>query len=198
VKTAVSYTTPIWLLTVTMKRKIGCVRKIDAAKRDGLMGLKVITMGVYGFDRERFMRALLDANVDTFCDLRFRRGMRGMTYAFANGKRLQQMLQMLGVRYLYCKELAPSLAVRAVQHRVDKARGIAIQKRETLGQEFIQAYEQECLTNFDARQFLERLGPEAHVVVLFCVEREPGACHRSLVAERLALLPGTRVEHIRP
>jgi hypothetical protein len=33
---------------------------------------------------------------------------------------------------------------------------------------------------------------------LLCVELDPEACHRSLIAERLARLHGVRVSHIRP
>jgi len=35
-------------------------------------------------------------------------------------------------------------------------------------------------------------------VALFCVEREPAACHRSLLAERLGKDLGIEVEHIIP
>jgi uncharacterized protein (DUF488 family) len=33
---------------------------------------------------------------------------------------------------------------------------------------------------------------------LLCVERDPEACHRSLIAERLAEADGARIVHIRP
>jgi hypothetical protein len=36
------------------------------------------------------------------------------------------------------------------------------------------------------------------VVALFCVEREPAACHRSLVAARLSRDLGLDVEHLGP
>jgi len=42
------------------------------------------------------------------------------------------------------------------------------------------------------------MGSKAHVVALFCVEREPKACHRSLVADRLADELGVMPEHIKP
>ncbi len=54
---------------------------------------KIVTIGVYGFDRESFFQALLDAKVDTFCDIRLNRGLRGSTYAFVNSKSLQRRLQ---------------------------------------------------------------------------------------------------------
>ncbi len=76
------------------------------------MSQKIVTIGVYGFNKERFFQALLDANVDMFCDIRLRRGMRGSEYTFVNSQRLQEMLKELGIRYIYAKELAPSKAVR--------------------------------------------------------------------------------------
>ena len=67
------------------------------------MGLKVVTIGVYGFDEEHFFQALTDARVDTFCDIRQRRNVRGAQYAFANSKRLQRRLGELGIRYVMSK-----------------------------------------------------------------------------------------------
>ena len=40
--------------------------------------------------------------------------------------------------------------------------------------------------------------PAAGAAALFCVERDPEACHRSLIAERLAAEHGVRVSHVRP
>lgn len=59
-------------------------------------------------------------------------------------------------------------------------------------------YERERLASFDSRSFLAELGPEARVVALFCVEREPAACHRSLLAQRLADDLGLPVQHLTP
>lgn len=159
---------------------------------------RFITIGVYGFDSDSFFQALVDAQVQIFCDLRLRRAVRGSTYAFANSQRLQQKLHQLSIRYLHCKELAPSLAVRNLQEQVDKQLHVAKRQRKVLSSSFIQAYEQEHLSVFDWRQFLEQLGPEPDVVALCCVEREPQACHRSLVAQRLEQELGMQVKHIVP
>lgn len=157
-----------------------------------------ITIGVYGFDEEAFFQALQDAGVTTFCDIRQRRGLRGSTYAFANSQRLQARLAELGIRYLHRKDLAPTPEVRARQDAADKRNKVAKRQRTTLGPEFIEAYREEVLADFDARQFVEELGPDAGVVALFCVEREPAACHRSLVAERLEADMGVEVQHLTP
>jgi uncharacterized protein (DUF488 family) len=158
--------------------------------------LKFVTIGVYSSDEAAFFGALQKAGVDTFCDIRWRRGLRGSEYAFANSKRLQMRLSEIGIRYLHFRDLAPSPALRNAEAAADKAQGIAKRQRTTLSKEFIDGYQRECLDSFETRKFLERLGPEARVVALFCVEREPAACHRSLLAERLQA-DGIEVGHIR-
>jgi uncharacterized protein (DUF488 family) len=50
------------------------------------------------------------------------------------------------------------------------------------------------LAGFDAHAFLTDLA-QAGPVVLFCVERDPQACHRGLVAARLAAA-GATVTHL--
>jgi len=157
-----------------------------------------VTIGVYGFDEEGFFRALQTAGVDSFCDIRQRRGLRGSAYAFANSQRLQARLAELNIRYLHRKDLAPTNAVRERQHVADSDAGTAKRQRTSLSPAFIHAFQQEILTDFDSLQFVDELGDEAQVVALFCVEREPSACHRSLVAERLEADLGIRVKHLMP
>ena len=159
---------------------------------------KIVTIGVYGFDQERFFNALLDAKVDTFCDIRRRRGMRGSTYAFVNSTSLQKRLSELGIRYLHLKSLAPGQEIRDKQKQADEKLGIAKRTRTTLGSTFIRAYEQECLSAFSTVEFFEQLGQDTRVISLFCVEREPEACHRSLAAKRMAQDLDLQVEHIKP
>jgi Protein of unknown function, DUF488 len=40
--------------------------------------------------------------------------------------------------------------------------------------------------------------PAEGVTALLCVEADPEACHRSLIAERLAKRHGVTVSHLRP
>lgn len=162
------------------------------------MNSKIVTIGVYGFDKDSFFHALQDAGVDIFCDIRRRRGVRGSAYSYANCGNLQWRLGELGIRYVYIKELAPSEEVREKQKREDEQLGIAKRSRLMLGHAFVEAYEQECLSHFNTEEFLEKIGKEAQVIALFCVEREPEACHRSLAAKRLARDLKLDVEHIRP
>jgi len=158
---------------------------------------KIITTGVYGSSESGFFAALRDAGVDTFCDIRARRGVRGSEYAFVNSQRLQAKLAELGIRYRHCKELAPSEALRKGQYAVEQLDRIAKRKRTELSELFIAGYREEH-REFDSRKFIEQLGPEARVVALFCVERAAAACHRSLLAARLQKDLGLEVVHLTP
>jgi uncharacterized protein (DUF488 family) len=162
--------------------------------------MKLITIGVYGFSEAAFFEALQQAGVDTFCDIRWRRGVRGAEYAFANRARLEKRLAELGIRYLHFRELAATPALRQRQAEADKAEGTGKRKRSALSEAFIAGYRKERLSAFDSGKFVEQLGAEARTVALFCVEREPAACHRSLVAERLQQDLGAQCEviHLMP
>jgi hypothetical protein len=94
--------------------------------------------------------------------------------------------------------LAPTKAIRARQAEVDEAQKVAKRKRTVLGDAFIAAYRSQILADFDPQSLLDEAGPEARVLALFCVEREPAACHRSLVADRLCRELGLEAAHIRP
>lgn len=162
------------------------------------MTIKFITIGVYGFTDERFFNALETANVDTFCDLRDRRGVRGSTYVFANSKRLQKRLDEMGIQYLHFKDLAPSKEIRKLQYAEDEKKKVAKRQRSELGQDFKSAYQETILDQFDAQNFIQQLPDDAQIVALFCVEKEPSACHRSLVAQKLKENLGCEVRHILP
>ena len=155
-----------------------------------------VTIGAYGWVAERFFGALVAAGVDTFCDLRARRGVRGPDYTFANSQRLQARLAELGIRYMHCTDLAPERDDAGHASRRGRSHGHRKAPRTVLSPAFVAAYRRERLDGFDSAAFVADLGPEARVVALFCVEREPAACHRSLLADRLAHDLGARVRHL--
>jgi len=157
-----------------------------------------VTIGVFGFSEDAFFNALKEAQVDTFCDIRWRRGVRGAEYAFVNSARLQKRLTELGIRYFHFRELAPTPALRQRQAQVDEANGIAKRKRTALGEAFVSGYIEERLATFDSRKFVEQLGTETRTAALFCVEREPAACHRSLLAARLQQDLSLQIAHLTP
>lgn len=162
------------------------------------MTIKIVTIGVYGYSEEDFFRALQDAGVDTFCDIRWRRGLRGSQYAFANSQRLQDRLSELGIRYLHRRDLAPPPSVRQRQAEADKKSKIPRRQRTELGEAFVDAYRNEVLAAVDPQSLLDDLPPDTQVVALFCVEGRPAACHRSLLAEQMQDTLGLEVQHLVP
>jgi uncharacterized protein (DUF488 family) len=159
--------------------------------------MRLATIGVYGFDAERFLEALAGKRIGVLIDVRQRRGVRGREYAWANSKRLQAALVGAGVEYRHMKELAPTTELRRIQYREDERRGEGKRARTVLAPEFARRYEREILAQADLSPITE-LAAEGRRPALLCVERDPEACHRSLIAERLEREHGLAVEHIRP
>ena len=154
------------------------------------------TIGAFGYDEGSFFGALVEAQIDTFCDVRQRRGVRGATYAFVNSKRLQARLEALGIRYVHVRALAPTTEVREAQKHADQAAGVAKRRRDVLSPAFVAAYERACLADTEPADVLAALPADAERVALFCVEEKPAACHRSLAAAWLAA--GSPVTHLVP
>jgi uncharacterized protein (DUF488 family) len=157
----------------------------------------VVTIGVYGFSARTFLEALREARVDLLLDLRQRRGVRGSEYAWANAARLQAALADAGVGYRHHRELAPTTELRRLQYREDARLGVGKRSRSELAPEYRERYAREILDRVDLGAIVARL-PAAGVSALLCVERDPEACHRSIVADRLAADHGVRVLHVRP
>jgi uncharacterized protein (DUF488 family) len=128
-------------------------------------------------------------------DVRQRRGVRGREYAWANAQRLQRALADAGIAYSHHKELAPTTELRQLQYAEDDRLGVAKRSRSDLAPAYRERYLREILDHADLDALVAEL-PD--VSALFCVERDPEACHRSLVADRLAQEFGVRVSHLRP
>jgi uncharacterized protein (DUF488 family) len=149
----------------------------------------VATIGVYGWTVDAFIDALREAGVPLIFDVRQRRGVRGSEYAWANSQRLQAALAEAGIGYEHHPELAPTTELRHLQYAEDARQGVGKRSRSVLAPEYIERYTREILDQVDLAPLIERL-PAA----LFCVERDPEACHRSLIAERMRV----PVTHLRP
>jgi len=154
------------------------------------------TIGVYGFDRESFLSALSGAGVDLLLDVRQRRGVRGSEYAWANAQRLQAALAESGIGYSHLKELAPTTEMRQLQYREDERKGEGKRSRSVLAPAYVERYTEEILDPLDLEPIVRWIGNSQ--AALLCVERDPEACHRSLVAERLRDEFGFEIEHLRP
>jgi uncharacterized protein (DUF488 family) len=156
---------------------------------------RIATIGVYGFDGERFVETLDDAGVTLVVDVRQRRGVRGSQYAWANAQRLIRRLTEHHIRYVHHEELAPTTELRELQYAADDRAGVGKRSRETLSPEYIARYTAEILDVVGVDELLEDL-PVHGRAALLCVEAAANACHRSLIAGRLAEAYGFEVEHL--
>ena len=154
------------------------------------------TIGVYGFDRDTFLAALGGAGVDLLLDVRQRRGVRGSEYAWANAKRLEAALAEAGIGYSHLSELAPTTEMRQLQYAEDEKKGEGKRSRSVLAPAYVERYTEEVLDSVDLAPIVKWIGSSE--AALLCVERDPEACHRSLIAERLREEFGFEVEHLRP
>ena len=158
--------------------------------------MQLATIGVYGFDADGFLRALRRADVRVLVDVRQRRGVRGREYAWANVRRLQAALGGAGIDYVHLKQLAPTPELRHLQYAEDARAGVGKGSRRELAPAYVHRYRREILDPVGVRPVLDAL-PSAGRAALLCVERNPEACHRSLIA-RVAEDEGVAVSHLRP
>lgn len=157
----------------------------------------VATIGVYGFDDRSFLTRLRDADVRLLLDVRQRRGVRGPAYAWANSLRLQAAVARNTIVYEHHPELAPTTELRNLLYAEDERQGVGKRSRRELAAEFVSRYTAEVLDHADLTEIASPL-PGGGVAALLCVERDPAACHRSLIAQRLAELHRVTIEHLRP
>jgi uncharacterized protein (DUF488 family) len=157
----------------------------------------VVTIGVYGFDQAAFLAALARARVKVLLDVRQRRGVRGSEYAWANSARLQAALADAGIEYRHHKELAPTTELRRLQYAEDDRLGVGKRSRVELATEYRDRYTREILDQVDLQPIVASL-PADGAAALLCVERDPEACHRSLIADRMASEQGVSVRHLKP
>jgi uncharacterized protein (DUF488 family) len=155
------------------------------------------TIGVYGWALDRFLAALRDANARVILDVRQRRGVRGTEYAWANSVRLQNALEQAGLEYRHLKELAPTADLRHLQYEADARQRVGKRSRLELSPRYRERYLREILDQVDLGEILDEL-PAEGLAALMCVEGDPEACHRSLIAEKVAEDYGRAVTHLRP
>ena len=157
----------------------------------------VATIGVYGWTLDRFLEALRSADVALVIDVRQRRGVRGREYTWANAQRFDAALDAAGIRYSHHKELAPTTELRHVQYREDDRLGVGKRSRVELAPAYRERYLREILEPADLAPLVAEL-PVDRASALLCVERDPEACHRSLIAERLTEEFGAMIAHLLP
>jgi len=156
---------------------------------------RICTIGVYGADLDSFLATLKAAKVDLLLDVRQRRGVRGSQYAWANAKRLEAELGEAGIVYQHVPELAPTTSMREAQYEADAERGEGKRSRTVISTVCAERYTEEILDPADLDPIVRFIGRST--AALFCVERDAAACHRSLVAARIARDYGARIENLR-
>jgi uncharacterized protein (DUF488 family) len=161
------------------------------------MSPRIATVGVYEFDAASFIAKLDEAGVTKVLDIRQRRGVRGSRYAWANAQRLQKLLAEARIGYEYHPELAPDTAMRQLQYRDDDRQGVGKRSRVRLAPEYVREYTEEILDLVPLEPLVAQL-PVHGLGALLCVEATARACHRSLVADRLAERFGFEVTHLEP
>jgi uncharacterized protein (DUF488 family) len=157
----------------------------------------VATIGVYCFTSATFLDTLAAAEVKLLVDVRQRRGVRGSQFSWANSRRLQALLGDAGIGYTHHLELAPTTELRQLQYREDDLAGVGKRTREMLAPEYTRRYVAEILDRAPLEQLVDEFPPDGPAA-LMCVECASSACHRSLIAQRLAERFGFEVEHLQP
>ncbi|HWF55500.1 MAG TPA: DUF488 domain-containing protein [Solirubrobacteraceae bacterium] len=157
----------------------------------------LFTIGVYGWTQAAFLAALDDAEVRLVVDVRQRRGVRGPQYPWANALRLQAALGEARIAYEHWPQLAPTTELRHLQYAEDDRQGVGKRSRVALADAYVDRYTREILDRADLDALVRRL-PSVGASALLCVERDPEACHRSLIAARLAERYDVDVEHLLP
>jgi uncharacterized protein (DUF488 family) len=145
-----------------------------------------------------FTEALAAAAIDMLVDVRMRRGVRGHEYAWANKERLMAAMEAHGIQYLHVRDLATPDAIRKAQYQVDSAERTTQRHRQRVSSTFRQAYGEQVLDAFDFDAFRSSLPADVRSIALMCVETEPEACHRSLIASEMHHRWGLPVTNLMP
>ncbi len=159
---------------------------------------RVVTIGVYGFSQATFLAALDDAGVRLLLDVRQRRGVRGSEYAWANSVRLQEALAERRHRLPPPRRSwRPPRSCAGSSTARTRGSASASERVRELAPEYRRRYTKEILDRVDLAPIVESLPADA-ATALLCVERDAEACHRSLIAERMAAEHGVSVRHLTP
>jgi hypothetical protein len=110
---------------------------------------------------------------------------------------LQAALADAQIGYEHHPELAPTTDLRHLQYAEDDRQGVGKRSRRELAAEYTRRYNTERLDSVDLTPIAAALS-SCGTAALFCVERDPEACHRSLIAQRLVERHDVAIEHLRP
>ena len=137
--------------------------------------MKIYTIGVYNSSEQEFFNKLIENKIDTFCDIRQRRGVRGKKYAFVNSNYLQTRLKTLDIKYTHILELAPTDKIRDEQKKEDARLGIQKRNRNVLGIVFAREYKNK-IRSFDFNKLYEQLELIKASNIVFFLRRGKSYC----------------------
>lgn len=138
----------------------------------------LFTTGYAGFDEESFVWKLRNAGVKLVIDVRQNPTSRNRLFSKAA---LEKMLSVHGFDYVHIEEFGVPVHLR---HELRNNGDL---------QNYFSKFREHLQGQKDALAKLYRLVNERSCC-LMCLERKPEECHRSVVAEVLTALNGTRVE----
>lgn len=148
--------------------------------------MEIFNIGVYNSSETVFFNKLLKNGIDTFIDVRQRRGVRGSKYSFVNSKKLQDKLSQLNIKYFHFLELAPNDEIRNFQKLADKQKNELKKTRDKLDDSFILNYNNLILDNYNIELMITNLQKDgSSKIVFFCVEEKAESCHRHLITEKI-------------
>jgi uncharacterized protein (DUF488 family) len=141
----------------------------------------IMTIGYEGASIDQFLAALLSAGIENLVDVRELPLSRKAGFSKT---RLREVLYSIGIKYTHLRPLgdpkAGRQAARAGNYR-----------------EFLKIYSAR-LEERDAQEALEYLTAlcETERCCLLCYEADAAACHRKIVAERIAQQSATEIMHL--
>ena len=157
----------------------------------------IATIGVYGFSASTFVGGCWRRTSRLVLDVRQRRGVRGPQYAWANRGALQDALAEAELGYRHHARARSDDRAAPAPVRRGRRLGVGKRSREELAPAYV---ERTCARSSTAptsplswRRWRPKAAPRS-----LCVEADPEACHRSLIAARLAEHHGFTIEHLRP
>ena len=147
------------------------------------MANELLTIGYEGLDLDAFMAVLREAGVATVIDVRA--VARSRKPGFSK-RAFSERLTQEGMGYLHLPALGNPPAGREVAKSGDQVG-------------FLEIYF-EHLETAEAQAALVHSIEAARTqrAVLMCMERQPGHCHRVMVAAAIARVTGQTVHHLRP
>ena len=160
---------------------------------------RVVTIGVYGFTLETFLAELRDAGGPP-PPRRAPAPRRARTPSTRGRIRCGCRRRSPGPasRISHRPELAPTTELRQQQYRRGRPPRHRQRSRVDLAPEYVRALHARDPRPRRSRRRRRRAPRRRAPAALLCVERDPEACHRSLIVARLADEHGVTVEHLRP